>query len=392
MKKLSKLFALSSLLVFTSAISTLGHASELSEKVDAAMNRFVANGEISGAVTMAMHEGEVIHFSAVGMADQERGRPMGKDTLFRIASLTKNYSSVLVKILEEQGKLSVFDKVETYLPEFKGIRLKEDDRAGEVDLRIWHLMSHTSGVDIPESYGEAPDLEAAAKAIAGQKLQFRPGTRWSYGKGMDVCGRIVEIVSGKKFDVFLKEQITDPLGMEDTAYYVDDAEDDRLAVVYQPDRKNGGIMPVDDAYFRTPPRKGVKPNPSSGLISSTRDVGVYYSMLLHGGVYEGGRIISEDSVKDLTRNWTGEMETNPVIGTAWGLGFGHIREPQGVTAMLNPGTYGHGGAYGTQAWVDPVTKVIYILMIQRTGFGNGDMSKIRGEFQRIVAENFVGGE
>ncbi len=376
-------------LIFTLLFASLGYSSELTQNVDAAMNQFVADAKISGAVTMAIHEGEVIHFSAVGIANREEARPMTKDTLFRIASLTKNYSAVLVKILEEQGKLSVYDKVETYLPGFQNIQLKEDDEKGEVDLRIWHLMSHTSGVDIPEDYYQTPDLEASAKAIALEKLHFRPGTRWKYSKGMDVCGRIVEIVSGKAFDVFLKEQITDPLGLMDTAYYVNDSEVSRLAVVYMPDKENGGIIPRDTNYLRTPPQKGVKPNPSSGLISSTRDVGIYYTMLFNEGVYNGRRIISEDSVKDLTRNWTKEMTTNPVTGTAWGLGFGHIRDPQGVTAMLSPGTYGHGGAYGTQAWVDPVTKVIYILMIQRSGFGNGDMSDIREEFQRIVADNYV---
>lgn len=361
---------------------------ELTEKVDATMSKFVAEKEISGAVTMVIHQGEVIHFSAVGMADQENAVPMRKDTVFRIASLTKNYSALLVKILEERGKLSVYDKVEKYLPEFGKIQLQKDDGDGPVDLRIWHLMSHTSGVDIPAGYGSCPDLETCVKKIASQKLHFRPGTQWKYSKGMDVCGRIVEIVSGKAFDVFLKEEIAEPLGLTDTAYWMSEADDHRLALVYRPDRENGGITPEDAPYFQALPRKGVKPNPSSGLFSSTRDVGVYYSMLLNGGVHEGKRIVSADAVKELTRNWTGTMKTNPIAGMSWGLGFGHVREPNGVAAMLSAGTFGHGGAYGTQAWVDPATKVIYILMIQRRGFGNGDMSEIRKEFQSVVSENY----
>lgn len=361
-------------------------SSELTQDLDAIMSDFVDQQEISGAVTLAIHEGEVIHFSAVGMASIEEARPMTKETLFRIASLTKNYSAVLVKILEEEGKLSVNDRVDKYLPEFRSMGLKLDDGKGPVDLRIWHLMSHTSGVDIPKDYYGTPDLEASAKLISKEKLNFRPGTQWKYGKGMDVCGRIVEVVSGKSFDQYLAEKITIPLGLKDTAYFVDEEEAQRLAVVYMPDKKNGGIIPGDHISYRSAPKEGVKPNPSSGLISSTNEVGIYYSMLLNGGVYEGTRILSEKSVQDLVRNWTGEMETNPVSGTAWGLGFGHIREPQGVTAMLSPGTYGHGGAYGTQAWVDPATKTIYVLMIQRKGFGNGDMSEIRKAFQQVVAD------
>lgn len=376
-------------LIVTLVTANLANSSELTQKIDAAMNTFVAKAEISGAVTMAIHKGEVIHFSAVGMADREKSKPMAKDTLFRIASLTKNYSAVLVKILEEQGKLNVQDKVEKYLPEFKNIQLKQDDGKGEVDLRIWHLMTHTSGVDIPANYHATANLEGSAKAIASKKLHFRPGSEWKYSKGMDVCGRIVEVLSGQKFEVFLKEQILDPLGLKDTGYSIDAAKVHRLALIYMPNKKNGGIIPISSRYLKPPTGENVKPNPSSGLISSTRDVGVYYTMLLNGGVYNGTRIISEASVKDLTRNWTKEMKTNPVTGTAWGLGFGHIRAPQGVTAALSSGSYGHGGAFGTQAWVDPKTEVIYILMIQRRGFGNGDMADIRGEFQRIVAQNYA---
>ena len=375
-------------LIITFSLTSLVYCSELTQKVDSVINKFIDGDEISGAVTMAIHKGEVIHFSALGMANLEKAKPMTKDSLFRIASLTKNYSSVLVKILEEQGKLSVYDKVSKYLPEFQSMQLIEDDGKGDVDLRIWHLMSHTAGVSIPENYHTSPDLKAAAKAISTQKLDFRPGSQWKYSKGMDVCGRIVELVSGKTFDQFLREQITAPLGLYDTAYHVDQAEAHRLATVYMPDPKNGGITPNDNNYFKTLPKKGQKPNPSSGLISSTRDVGIYYSMLLNGGMHKGKRIISEKSVNELTRNWTSDMKTNPVVGTSWGLGFGHIRKPQGVTAMLSKGTFGHGGAYGNQAWVDPTTQMIYILMIQRSGFGNGDMSDIRKEFQRVVSENY----
>lgn len=384
--------------IFTSAIRPLlalllvtsTSSAQLTEKVNAAMTKFIAEKEISGAVTMAIHKDKTIHFSAIGMADQKNAIPMRKDTIFRIASLTKNYSALLIKILEEQGKLNVNDKVEKYLPQFAKIQLQQDDTKGPIDLRIWHLMSHTSGVDIPQDYHLSPDLKTSAKNIAAQKLHFRPGTKWKYSKGMDVCGRIVEIVSGKPFDTFLKEQITDPLGLKDTSYWINKTDDNRLALVYKPDLQNGGITAEDAPYFQTPSRKGIKPNPSSGLYSTTRDLGVYYSMLLNGGTHAGKRIISERSIQDLTRNWTGTMKTNPIPGMSWGLGFGHIREPEtgGVTSMLNPGSYGHGGAYGTQAWVDPKTEIIYILMIQRRRFGNGDMSEIRKKFQRIVSENY----
>ena len=341
---------------------------------------------------MAIHKGTIIHFSALGIANKEKNIPMRKDTLFRIASLTKNYSALLIKILEEQGKLSIHDKVEKYLPEFKNIKLKLTDNQGEIDLRISHLMSHTSGVDIPPDYHTSPNLKTAAAAIADQPLNFRPGSQWKYSKGMDVCGRIIEIVSGKTFDQFLKEQITTPLSLTDTAYYVPDEQAHRIAVVYTPNKEKNDIVPGNHPSYITAPKKGTKPNPSSGLISSTQDVATYYTMLLNKGIHQGKRIVSEQSVQELVKNWTANLTTNKSpnnqsTGMAWGLGFGHVNTPTAVTSMLSPGTYGHGGAYGNQAWVDPITQTIYILMIQRKGFGNGDLCDLRREFQQAISDN-----
>lgn len=363
-------------------------SAQLTEQVDMEMNKFIQNEELSGAVTMAIHKGKVIHFSAVGMADKENAIPMKRNTIFRIASLTKNYTAVLIKILEDRGKLSVYDKVEKYIPEFKNIQLLTDDGEGAVDLRIWHLMTHTSGVDIPIDYYSVEDLKGRVNKIAETKLKFRPGTEWKYSRGIDVCGRIIEIVSGKSFESFFHDEIIEPLGLVDTGYWIDESKDHRLALVYMPDTKNGGIIAEDASYFKTPSRKGVFTSPATGLYSTTLDVGIYYSMLLNGGMHEGKRIVSEEAIKELTRNWTGTMKTNPINGMSWGLGFGHVRKPEGVTGMLSPGSFGHGGAYGTQAWVDPVTEVIYILMVQRRRFGNGDMSDIRKEFQRVISENY----
>jgi len=363
---------------------------DMSSDVDELIAEQIASKQISGAVTMVIHRGEIIHFSPAGFANLEEARSMTKDTIFRIASLTKNYSAVLIKILEEEGKLKVTDKVEKFLPEFKDMVLQTDDEEGDVDLRIWHLMSHTSGVNIPDGYSETNDLKTAAHLIANQSLQFRPGDQWKYSKGMDVCGRIVEVVSGQSFDAFLKEKITGPLQFNDTAYFVAPEKSDRLAVVYFPDPKNRGLKRGDHPFYSTAPTRCLKPNPSSGLYASTAEVGEYYTMLLNGGEINGTRILSAKSVQELTRGWTKSLPTNPIEGFQWGLGFGVVGEAtdgehSAVTAMLSQGTFGHGGAYGTQAWADPTTQTVYLLMIQRKGFGNGDLCDLRRKFQKIVA-------
>lgn len=361
--------------------------SDMSLKIDQAMLKFMAEKKISGAVTLAVHRDEVIHFSPVGLADIEKTQQMTKESLFRIASLTKNFTAVSVMTLQDEGKVNINDKVEKYLPEFKHIKLKKDDGKGPVDLRIWHLMSHMSGIDMPKEFGldNMPSLEVASKEAAKLNLNFRPGSQWQYSRGLDVCGRIIEVVSGMKFEDFLKVKITGPLALNDTAFTLNAEQVERLVTTYEPGTGNT-IIPASKEFLTNPPAADTRPMPSGGLISSTEDIATFYAMLLNKGVYNGRRIVSEESIRLLTTSRTGNKKVGFVPGSAWGLGFGLVSNPQGVTSMLNPGTFGHGGAFGTQAWVDPVTETIYVLMIQRTKFGNSDASDIRAKFQKTVAK------
>lgn len=350
--------------------------------VESRMLKFMEEKKISGAVTLAYHNGHIIHHQATGLADIDKGLPMTKESLFRIASLTKNVTAIAVIIQHERGKLSVNDEVSKYIPAFEKIKIKGSDKP--VDLKIRHLMSHTSGINVPGNDG-SKSLKEISEQAASKPLNFAPGTQWKYSRGLDVCARIVEITSGMSFADFLDKEIFGPLKMTDTGFYPNEEQGKRLVITYQPTEDGKGIMASTAERLTTPPKGKFTPSPSGGLISSAKDMGRFYQMLLNGGELNGTRILSAETVKKVRESQTGNHKAGFVPGSAWALGFGLVKEPQGVTAMLNPGTFGHGGAFGTQGWVDPVTKTVYVLMIQRTKFGNSDGSDIREGFQQAVA-------
>ena len=346
------------------------------------MLKFMEEKKISGAVTLAYHNGHIIHHQATGLADIDKGLPMTKESLFRIASLTKNVTAIAVMIQHERGKLSVNDEVSKYIPAFEKIKIKGSDKP--VDLKIRHLMSHTSGINVPGNDGSKSLKEISEQAVS-KPLNFAPGTQWKYSRGLDVCARIVEITSGMSFADFLDKEIFGPLKMTDTGFYPNEEQGKRLVITYQPTEDGKGIMASTAERLTTPPKGKFTPSPSGGLISSAKDMGRFYQMLLNGGELNGTRILSAETVKKVRESQTGNHKAGFVPGSAWALGFGLVKEPQGVTAMLNPGTFGHGVAFGTQGCVDPVTKTVYVLMIQRTKFGNSDGSDIREGFQQAVA-------
>jgi len=308
---------------------------------------------------------------------------MEADTIFRIASMTKPVCGTAVLILADDGLLDLDDPVSNYIPEFAGLRTPSGRLA---NLTLRRLLNHTGGL------GEATSEETErSNALAdlvpiylSKPMLNEPGERWRYSQsGMNTAARIVEVVSGLPFNVFLQRRIFEPLGMTDTTHYPDAGQRKRLAIVYTKDGETGKINPNTGYWTNTTPDH--PPFGNTGLHTTAKDYARFCQMLLGGGKVNDTRILSRTSAAELSRNSTGDIKTGFVPGSAWGVGTGIVREPQGVTAMLSPGTYGHGGANGTQAWIDPQREVIYILMIQRRGFGNGDASIVRQRFQETAA-------
>ena len=351
------------------------------DSVNGAMQRYVAKGRAAGAVTLVAHRGKVVHFGAVGLRDIESDKKMQRWTRFAIASMTKPITATAVMILHEQGKLDVNDPLEKYLPEFGNVRLKSGDEVSR-KLTIRDALTHTSGIVGDQVFRGS--LADHVTEVASRPLGFQPGDKWQYSPGVSVAGRVVEVVSGQPFEDFLRERIFQPLGMSKTTFRPDGKGVANLAVIYQPGENEGTLSPAGNRISTFTEEDG--PNPSGGLVSTAQDLFRFYQMVLNGGEFRGQRVLSSQSVQMMVSPQIGDLETGFTPGNTWGLGWCIVKEPQGVTKMLSTGTYGHGGAFGTQGWVDPVEETIFILLIQRTNMGNSDGSEMRGEFQAVAVE------
>ncbi len=371
--------------------------------IPAAMQKFVDSDDLSGAVTVVGRADGVAAFDAVGLRDLSEKAPMAKDTLFRIASMTKPVTALGIMILADAGKLSPDDDVAKHLPEFTGQmllapRLKDAPADAPVVLqkparpvKLRDLLTHTSGVaPYPKGVNDVytkrnRTLAETALATALQPLRFEPGSKWSYSnEGIDVLGRVIEVVSGESYEAFLQKHIFDPLEMKDTTFYPTKEQRDRIALTYFKGRA-GQLFPAPNTLLAVP--AGAKhPVPAGGLFSTGSDLAQLYRMMLHKGERGGKRIVSEKAVAEMTKVQTGDIKTGFVDGMGFGFGWAVVREPKGVTAMLSPGTFGHGGAFGTQGWIDPTRDLFVVLLIQRTGLDNADASPMREKLQSLAVE------
>lgn len=348
------------------------------KKIDERMQSFVDAKQAAGIVTLVARRGRVVHLGAVGKADVAAGRDMVPDTMFAIASMTKPITAAAVMVLQDDGKLQLDDPVSKYIPEFKDTLLKGGQKpAREIILR--DLLRHTSG--LASDQRNTGTLAETAVKLAKSELVFEPGSKWQYGPGLSVAGRVVEVASGKSFDQFLAERIFQPLDMKETTFHPTAEQQQRMAKLYQPTADKNDIEPGKHWLFEEQ-----TPNPSGGLFSTASDLVRFYQMVLNGGELNGKRVLSARAVEQMTSLQTGDLPTGFTTGNGWGLGFCLVREPQGPTLALSSGSFGHGGAFGTQGWIDPQREMIFVLLLSRQNFGNSDGSDLRAEFQRLAVE------
>ena len=355
------------------------------------MQGFVDNGTIAGAVTLVARDGQVAALDAVGQADIANHKPMKTDTLFWIASMTKPITGTAIMILRDEGKLSIDDPVEKHLPEFKNQWLVESKSQDAVSLKrparavtLKDLLTHTSGVADAPATGRTLSLAELVLLYSQQPLKSEPGSKWEYNNpAINTLGRVVEVVSGETFESFLQRRIFKPLGMKDTTFYPSGGQVKRVAQSYEPG--TNGLKEASIWFIKGALDSRSRPAfPSGGLFSTATDMFRFYQMTLNGGTWDGKRIVSRESVETMIRTQTGDLKTGFTEGMSFGLSWAVVREPKGVTSQLSPGTFGHGGAYGTQGWVDPDKKMIFVLMIQRAKLPNADASPIRQAFQEAA--------
>ena len=347
----------------------------VSSRMQGLVNRHI----IAGSVTLVSQRGKTVHLAATGSADIAAGRAMRTDDLFWIASMTKPMTAVCVMMLAEQGKLSVDDPVEKFIPEFRALRLGGRKPPRPVTIR--DLLTHTGGLGNASIAAKA-SLAERTVAYANAPMRFAPGTRWDYcNGGFNTLGRVIEVVSGKSYAAFLHQRLLSPLGMNDTTFWPSTR---RVAKPYRP---GGGGLDETSVYAR-PGDIGDRSRPAlaaGGLFSTASDVARFYQMMLNGGSLGSRRILSTQSVRQMTAVQTGGIRTGFVEGMSWGLGFQIVRSPQGATAALSSGSFGHGGTFATQSWADPRRSAVYVLMIQRAGYANPDAAEPRKVFQDAAA-------
>ncbi len=328
------------------------------------------------------------------MADIEANRPMRKDTIFQIMSMTKPVTAIGIMMLAEEGKLALRDPVEQYLPEFRNQRVAvnvgpDSARLALPDhsITIRDLMTHTAGIQDPapaaiRDYPQLMNVPLAevVRQLAKQPLLFQPGTQWSYSSpGIEILGRIIEVCSGQKYEDFIAERVLKPLGMKDTFFYPPADKVSRIAMVYV--RKEGKLVRAGGTILGGDPAKyrqgSVFPAPGWGLYSTAEDLSRLYRMMLNNGMAEGRRYLSPFSVHLMTEaHTTGIHPVGWMRGADYGLAWEVVTDPLGELAGHNKGTYGHGGAFGTQGWIDPTNGLISILMIQRADGGTESMRNV----------------
>ena len=364
--------------------------------IDDVMQAFVDSGYIPGAVTMVVTKDKILHLGSVGVTDYETQTPMDSNVVFWIASMSKPITAVALLMLQDEGKLSVNDSVAKYIPEFANLKTPSGNNA---NITIAQVMNHTSGLREanPDTAANAKELSDLIPSYLSGPTQFEPGSKWSYCQsGINTGARIVEIVSGLRFDQFLQQRLFDPLGMKSTTFYPDQLADAKRASGYTKNKDTGNFEKAQ--IHSTYGKPGSPPLGNGGLFSTITDYGRFAQMLLNKGVYNGKHFLSEDAMSYLTSVSTGNLDCgflqddqygNRGSNYGWGIGTCVLRAPHpGVAAMLSPGTFGHGGAWGTQAWIDPVKGFAYIMMLQIVGI-NSDASNIRAEFQQTAFDELV---
>jgi CubicO group peptidase (beta-lactamase class C family) len=366
-----------------------GFSSRRLGRIDAMMQHYVDDGKLSGGVALVARHGHVAHLRAFGNADLATGKPMQRDTLFRIYSMTKPITSVAVLMLMEEGLIRLSDPIANYIPAFKDTKVLASAPGEEprmVDpirpITIHDLLTHTTGLshgleaetvdDLFRARVGAhyfnPDatLETIIEEIASVPLAFQPGTAWKYSAGPDVLGYLVQVVSGMPFDVFLKQRLFGPLGMTDTDFWVPPEKRDRFAVMYTLDGQ-GKLTPAQpfplaagDYTCRT-----CGPMGTGGLVSTAGDYYRFAQMLLNGGVLDGARVLGRKTIELMASDHLPDgvhLNGSPAIG--FGLGVSVLKDLGKSQSPGSVGTFAWGGAASTDFWIDPQEDLLGILMLQ----------------------------
>jgi CubicO group peptidase (beta-lactamase class C family) len=406
--------------ITTAKPEDVGLSSERLARIHEAVQRHIDAGSLAGAVTLVSRNGRIAHLEAHGLIDVEAKRPMPRDGVFRLASMSKPVTAVAVMMMLEEGKLRLNDPVSRFIPEFKSAKVAvarpgarggaappagpQAGRGGpppEVDLgsatreiTIRDLLTHGSGL-MSGGLGNAAAGQAAARApsdtlatyvpkLGAVPLDFQPGTLWRYSglAGFDVLSRVVEVVSGKTFDQFLRERLFDPLGMKDTGFTLTAAIQPRLVPLYR--RGPNGLE-------RSPDQTGLSSatyfSGAGGLVSTAEDYAQLATMLVMGGELNGKRYLSPRTIELMASNHTGDLAGGQMGMSPRGIGFGLgvqvVEDPVAADRRVTKGAWGWAGAYGTNVHIEPAAGMVTIILMQTS------TPALQRDFENAVAQAVI---
>jgi CubicO group peptidase (beta-lactamase class C family) len=414
-KSLFLLLLLWSVVAFPLAAATptarpedVGLSADRLRRIAELMQRHIDAGSFSGAVTLVARHGRIAHFESHGLMDREAKKPMAKDAIFRIMSMTKPIVGASILMLMEEGKVRLTDPVAKFIPEFKGLKVavaQAGARAGgppaqpseapfytvpgDREITIRDLLTHTSGL---MSGGQFSSRENAKVALKGKEsladylprlgnvpLDFQPGTRWAYSAqaGFDVLVRVVEIASGQPFDRFARQRIFDPLGMKDTFFYPSEGNP-RMATLYR--RTDKGLERANNPNFMN----GVYFSGGGGLFTTAEDYLQFALMLMNNGQLNNSRLLSPRLVELMSSPFISADLPGRAAGEGFGLSVRVVTDPTARNTFLSKGSFGWSGAFGTHFWVDQKEQLVAILMTQTAN------NEARGDFENAVMQSIVG--
>ncbi|WP_157088300.1 serine hydrolase domain-containing protein [Bradyrhizobium jicamae] len=384
-------------------------------KLDETLKGLVEGRSTPGIVVLVLQDGRPVYSRSVGVREVGSTAPIGENDRFRLASMTKAVTSVAAMILIEQGKIGLDDPVSRFLPEFASLRVRGPEGAEVPASRaptIRELLTHTAGFSynfinnprLVDAYREArvtdgldqPQVTTAEamQRLASVPLGYQPGTGWEYSLATDVLGAVIEKVTGASLEVFVTERIAKPLGIQSFVFNVPENIRSSFVQVTRPAQATGalgtGYVPVmGPEAVPFPLTKGtanLDPNRAfaqtaynsggAGMSGTIGDYARFLQMLLNEGELDGVRVLRPETVRQMTQNATGNMRT--IRGPGWGftLGFGIVTDPAAAKSRLPAGSYGWGGIYGTQFWIDPANRVVGLVLTQTAIIGSGPISNL----------------
>ena len=396
----------------------VGVSSERLQRITQMIQRRIAAGEMAGAVTIVARKGKIVHLDAQGVLDLESRKPVAKDSMFRVASMTKPVTGLAIMMMIEEGKVRLNDPVSRYIPEFKNLKVAVAQAApggrgaaapapaapggrgaapnfytvpADREVTVKDLLTHVSGLasgTMSNSSIQNPTISRKPTdkladyipRLGASALEFQPGSRWAYSAqaGFDALGRIVEIASGMPLDQFFRQRIFDPLGMKDISFWPSEQQWPRVASVYtrganglQKNQNPNGMS--SQVYFMG----------SGGLISTAEDYIPMGVMLANGGQLNGKRLLSPKTVEMMRAVHVSDTLPGRQLGEGYGLSVRVVNDHAKRGTLLSDGSYGWSGVYGTHFFVDPKEQVVGVLLVQTSN------QEVNLDFENMVMQSII---